>query len=117
MPQFINENSNGVMPVSKEQYQKSGTTPYFVEAHINEEHLTQKTFGIRETFNLEQGAVFQERLKTFAETRLRSQAEKLSQVVKDGLAIELTFFVPNDIAGTWSQHAVYYQSEQRLIFL
>jgi hypothetical protein len=92
------------------------TTEYFIEADITQNGKIVKTYGIPAHIQLEDGAVYQDRLKNFAETRLRNQALKLEQVIKQGLAIDLTFYVSNEIAGTWSQFASFYQSEQRLIF-
>jgi len=105
------------MTEPKEQKrQRSEATRYFIEADIMQQGQTVKTNGIPAHIQLEDGAVYQDRLKNFAETRLRSQALKLEQVIKQRLAIDLTFYVSNEIAGTWSQFASFYNSEQRLIF-
>lgn len=105
------------MTQPKEQKdRKSETTPYFLEADVMEQGKTIKKNGIPAHLQLEQGKVYQDRLKSFAETRLKHQAQKLEQVIKQGLAIDLTFYVSNEVAGTWSQFASFYNSEQRLIF-
>jgi hypothetical protein len=105
------------MVQSKEQSDlESDATRYFIEVDVVQQGKTVKTNGIPAHIQVEDGTVYMDRLKKFAETRLRSQALKLEQVVKQGLAIDLTFYVSNEIAGTWSQFASFYNSEQRLIF-
>jgi hypothetical protein len=105
------------MVQSKEQSDPEGdATRYFIEVDIIQQGKTVKTNGIPAHIQVEDGTVYVDRLKTFAETRLRNQALKLEQVIKQGLALDLTFYVSNEIAGTWSHFASFYQSEQRLIF-
>lgn len=91
-------------------------TAYFIQADITQKGKVVKTNGIPALIDLEQGNVFSEKLKEFAETRLTRQAKKLEQVIDPGLEIDLSFCVKNDIANTWSQFASFYTSDQRLVF-
>jgi hypothetical protein len=91
------------------------TTEYFIEADITQNGKIVKTYGIPAHIRLEEGTVYQDRLKEFAQARLLHQVNKLRAVIKPGLSIELTFYVRNEIAGTWMQLVSYEHPSRQLV--
>ena len=94
---------------------RSEATDYFIEADITLNGRIIKTYGVPAHIQLEQGTVNSDRIKEFAQARLFQQVNKLRPVIQPGHSIEVTFYVRNDIAGTWMQLMSYEHPSRKMV--